>query len=438
MEQSNKKGFLKGYNLTVGILAAAILGVVCGLIFKADMAKISFIGTLFLRLVQMPIILLVMCAVIEATGTLRPNELGRIGVKTVLWFVFSTVLAALLGIVLAFVFQPGAGLDVSGFDTSNVGNAADLPVVSGFTDQILGYFSTNIFASMSAGNTIQCTIIAILFGIAISIYGNKHKANPVLNGVKAINEIVMTYLNIVIKLLPLAIFSFVSRAVGVVGVKMLLTLAKLIGAAFAGMVIMSVVYGVFTAVYVGVNPLKMFPKLMRTIIVCITTSSSAVALPIKIEDGEKKLGISPRVNRFVEPMGVALNTDGGVLYLTLSALCVAQIWSIEISASAMINLVMMATMYSFISLAVPGGGVVIFEIMLASVGFPLEGMVIVAAADFFLGPIRTVNNSIDDMFVAMLVAKSENEFSKEIYNGTKKFDPNVFSYNPDYAASVKE
>ncbi len=95
-------------------------------------------------------------------------------------------------------------------------------------------------------------------------------------------------------------------------------------------------------------------------------------------------------------------------------------------------------MYSFISLAVPGGGLVIFEIMLASVGLPLEGMVIIAAADFFLGPIRTVNNSIDDMFVAMLVAKSENEFSKEIYNGTKEFDPDVFSYNPEYVASMKE
>lgn len=152
------------------------------------------------------------------------------------------------------------------------------------------------------------------------------------------------------------------------------------------------------------------------------SASSAVTLPTKMEDSEKPIGISPRINRLVAPLGMSMNSDGAVLFFCLSAVTVAQVFNITTTEPMLINLVIFSTLLSFATISVPGGGLVMFAMVLNAVGLPAEGMVIVAAADFFLGPIRTVGNSVDDVMVAMLVAKSEGEFDADIYNGIKKLD----------------
>ena len=419
MEKGIKK---RRYNLTIGIVAGAVIGLITGLIFQEKMAAFKVVGDLFLRVMQMPIILLVMCAVMDAVGSLNPRELGKLGGKTILLFAFTTAAAGTIGLLLGMIMKPGVGLQTEGiFDLS----AVTVPEPASFSEQLLGYVSNNMFASMSSGNNLQCIVIAILFGIALSIYGSKHERNPVLEGIKEVNKIVMQLLFVVIQLLPLAIFSFVSYAVGVIGPQVLSTLAKLIFSNLVGMIVLTVLFTVVTCWYCGVSPLKFFPKFARTAIICIISASSAVALPIKMEDSERKFGISPRINRLVAPMGMSMNTDGAVLFFCLSAITVAQIFNITMTAADMLTLVLFSTAFSFAAISVPGGGLVMLAVVLAAVGLPPEGMVIISAADFFLGPIRTINNTGDDIMVAMVVAKSEGEFDKDIYNGTKEFVPDT-------------
>jgi Na+/H+-dicarboxylate symporter len=180
--------------------------------------------------------------------------------------------------------------------------------------------------------------------------------------------------------------------------------------------------------YCGVNPILFFPKIARMTVVALTSASSAVTLPVKMEDGERKIGISPKINRLIAPMGMAMNSDGAVLYFCLSAVTIAQVFNLPLSGSQITTLIFFSTAFSFAVVSVPGGGLVMLAVVLSAVGLPAEGMVIVAAADFFLGPIRTVNNSVDDVMVAMIVAKSEGEFDPDIYNGRKEFNPDILSY----------
>ena len=418
------------YNLTTGIVIGALAGLVCGLVFGEKMGSFKLLGDVFLRLMQMPIILLIMTAVVEAVGSLKPRELGRLGLKILLLFALSTALAGLLGLSMGYIMQPGAGLQIEGvLDISKV----TVPKPASFSEQLLGYVSNNMFASMAGGNNLQCIVISILFGITLSVYGAKNEKNPVLDLVREVNKVVMQFIFIAIQILPLAIFSFISYAVGVIGVQVLGTLAKLILANLVGAVILFVIFATIACVYCKVSPLKFFPKSVRMTIIALMSASSAVTLPVKMEDGEKRFGISPRINRLVAPMGMSMNSDGAVLFFCLSAVTVSQVFGMPLSASQLITLVLFSTAFSFAAISVPGGGLVMLAVVLTSVGLPVEGMVIIAAADFFLGPIRTVGNSVDDVMIAMIVAKSEGEFDPAIYNDEKEFDPGVFSYKENAA-----
>lgn len=409
----------KGYTLTKGIIVGVLLGLLGGLLLKEKMAYFKVLGDLFLRLMQMPIILLIMCAVSEAVGSLKPRELGRLGGKALTLFAITTAFAGIMGLAIAFILKPGMGLQANSYFTAE---QVKVPVVASFTDQILGFIPNNMFAAIASGNNLQCVIIAILFGVALSLYGSKHEENPVLEWIKQLNKIVTQLIFIIVQLLPVAAFSFIGYAVGVVGPSVLQTLAKLIFANLLGVTILLVLFATIACLYCGVSVIKFFPKIARMAFIALMSASSAVTLPTKMEDSEKLIGISPRINRLVAPLGMSMNSDGAVLFFCLSAVTVAQVFNITMTEPMLINLVIFSTLLSFATISVPGGGLVMFAMVLNAVGLPAEGMVIVAAADFFLGPIRTVGNSVDDVMVAMLVAKSEGEFDADIYNGIKKLD----------------
>lgn len=417
-----------GYTLTKGVMIGAVLGLVFGLVLGDKASNVSFLGTLFLRLINMPLILLIMCAVMEAVGSLSMKELGKIGVQTIALFAMTSAAGGIFGLILGNVIQPGAGLDMSMFEYDASMTIADN---GGLTDQILNYFSNNIFNSMSSGDNLKCVIASILLGVALSIYGSKREdgKNPVLAAIKEVNKVVMTYVSIVIQALPVAIFSFVATGIGIVGSQLFMALIKLVGANALGMILMTSIFGTLTALFCGVNPAKIFGKLTETALVAFVSASSAVTLPTKLDCAKKKLGVSPRIANFVCPMGMSMNCDGALLFFTLSCLMVAQAFGITVTTGDQVNYVLFSTATSFAVITVPGGGLVMLGIILQAVGLPVAGMVIISAADFILGPIRTLNNNIDDNMVAMAVAKMNGEFSADIYNGTKEFDPNVFSYH---------
>lgn len=400
-------------NTTLQIFLAMMLGIVAGLVLPELMVELKFIGDIFLRLIQMGIILLVMGSVIEAIGSLHRKEIGNLGLKALFGFALTTISAAVVGIVIANVIQPGAGIVYNEELTTSI-KATDKTITQIITD----FFPSNIISSIGSGSTIQVIVFAILAGLASSIISESNPNNTFLNNIKSLNEILLQAIKLVMKIAPLGIFCLLGWVIGYYGIQVILPLFKFLLAFAIGMTLILAVFIFITATVVKVSPLKLSKKLLRMGVMAFTTTSSAITLPTKMADAEERIGVSKRVSRLINPLGMSLNSDGLAIYLALSCLTIAQFFNIEMSIQQQFIVVIMSTLATLGTVTVPGGGLVALAIVLPTVGLPIEGVALLAGIDWFSGMFRTVLNVIDDVLVALLVAHSENEFDREIFENT--------------------
>lgn len=400
-------------NITLQIFLAMILGMISGLVIPQIMVELKPVGDIFLRLIQMGIILLVMGSVIEAIGSLQRKEIGKLGIKALVGFALTTIIAALIGIIIANIMQPGAGISYTQELTTSI-KPTDKTVAQIITD----FFPSNIIASISSGSTIQVIVFAILAGLASSIIAESNPNNTFLNNIKSLNEILLQVIKLVMKMAPLGIFCLLGWVIGYYGIQVILPLIKFLLAFAIGMVFILVVFISITASVVKVNPLKLSQKLLRMGVMAFTTTSSAITLPTKMADAEDRIGVSKRVSRLINPLGMSLNSDGLAIYLALACLTIAQFFGIEMSIQQQFIVVIMSTLATLGTVTVPGGGLVALAIVLPTVGLPIEGVALLAGIDWFSGMFRTVLNVIDDVLVALLVAHSEGEFDRDIFDNT--------------------
>lgn len=400
-------------NTTLQIFLAMMLGIVAGLVLPELMVELKFIGDIFLRLIQMGIILLVMGSVIEAIGSLQRKEIGNLGIKALFGFALTTISAAVIGIIIANIMQPGAGIVYNEELTTSI-KATDKTIAQIITD----FFPSNIISSIGSGSTIQVIVFAILAGLASSIISESNPNNTFLNNIKSLNEILLQVIKLVMKIAPLGIFCLLGWVIGYYGIQVILPLFKFLLAFAIGMTLILAVFIFITATVVKVSPLKLSKKLLRMGVMAFTTTSSAITLPTKMADAEERIGVSKRVSRLINPLGMSLNSDGLAIYLALSCLTIAQFFNIEMSIQQQFIVVIMSTLATLGTVTVPGGGLVALAIVLPTVGLPIEGVALLAGIDWFSGMFRTVLNVIDDVLVALLVAHSENEFDREIFENT--------------------
>lgn len=404
---------MKKMNLTVAIFAAMILGMAAGSLWGSLMVNLKFVGDIFLRLIQMSIVLLVMGSVIEAIASIDMRSLGRFGVKAFIGFSATTIFASFVGILLANVLQPGAGIAYSG-ELAPVKGAEDT-----LASVITNFFPKNIMQSLTDGNTIQVIVFALLFGVALNVMKEHGKGKALLAGIVEFNECLLTIIRMVMKLAPLGIFSLLGWAIGKYGFGVIVPLFKFLGAMALGAGGILALFIVAVSLYVQVSPLKLAKKFLNMGVVAFTTTSSAITLPVKMADSENKIGISKRVSRLINPLGMSLNSDGLALYLALACLTVAQFFGIQLSLGEQVVVVVMATLATLGTVVVPGGGLVALAIVLPAVGLPIEGVALLAGIDWFSGMFRTVLNVIDDVIVALVIANSEGEFNREIFDGSE-------------------
>lgn len=400
-------------NTTLQIFLAMMLGIVAGLVLPELMVELKFIGDIFLRLIQMGIILLVMGSVIEAIGSLQRKEIGNLGIKALFGFALTTISAAVIGIIIANIMQPGAGIVYNEELTTSI-KATDKTIAQIITD----FFPSNIISSIGSGSTIQVIVFAILAGLASSIISESNPNNTFLNNIKSLNEILLQVIKLVMRIAPLGIFCLLGWVIGYYGIQVILPLFKFLLAFAIGMTLILAVFIFITATVVKVSPLKLSKKLLRMGVMAFTTTSSAITLPTKMADAEERIGVSKRVSRLINPLGMSLNSDGLAIYLALSCLTIAQFFNIEMSIQQQFIVVIMSTLATLGTVTVPGGGLVALAIVLPTVGLPIEGVALLAGIDWFSGMFRTVLNVIDDVLVALLVAHSENEFDREIFENT--------------------
>lgn len=409
------------YNATLAIVIAMVLGVIAGLVGGPTMGEIKFLGDIFFKLIQMSMVPFVMCQIIEAVGSLTGRQLGSIGIKAVVAFLVSSLLASAFGMLATQVFQPGAGLaETELVQTATTDLAATTTTIQ---DTISGFFSSNIISSMASGTMVPCIVFAIFFGIGISVYRTKVSEDCVLyTGICEVNEVLLTIIRIVMNIAPIGIFAYVSASIGELGFDILIAIGKYILVLFFATLVFTVLWIIVVSLYCKLPITKLVPKLGRMTVMAAATISSAVTLPTEMDDAKNKIGLKDEVANLVLPLGMPLNSNGSALHMACTALFVAQMFNIEFAGGALVYLCVIAWLLSLANAVAPGATLISLTMLMPALGLPMEAVAILGGLEYIVAAIRTTLNVNSDVFCALLVAKSEDAIDYDVFYGKKAIE----------------
>lgn len=402
MENEKKK---LGLPAQMGI--ALIAGLIVGLIWQAIGWNPQFFkpfGDLFIRLIRMIVIPLVIASLIAgAAGMDNLRKLGRVATKTVLYYFTTTAIAVTLGLVLANLFNPGAGIVL---DTTKelVVKEREYP---GIVSVLLNIIPINPFAAFSQANLLQIIFFSLFFGFALSAVGEKGK--PVLRFFEVITEVMIKITHVVMLYAPYGVFALIAFTVGKHGLKVLLPLSKVIIIMYIIAVIHVCLVYLPAVKYIAKMPLKKFFREVREpFMVAFSTCSSAATLPVNLE-AVQRMGVSKSTASFTIPLGNTINMDGTAIYLSLAAVFVSQVYGVSLNLGQQFTILLMGVLASIGSIGVPAFLLVVITMVFTQVGLPLEGVALIAGIDRVIDMARTSLNILGDATGAVVVAGTEGE-----------------------------
>lgn len=402
---------MKKMQLSTKILIGLVAGIVVGALLQGapDIANtwIKPFGTLFLNLIKMIIVPLVLASLVVGTcGLGDVKKLGRIGGKTLAYYLLTTAFAVTLGLILANIFNVGAGFTLP----ADV-KAAEAKEIPSFVDTLLNIIPTNPIKAMADGNMLQIIAFALFLGGGIVVLGDRGK--PLYNFFDSLAEASYKITGGIMSLAPYAVFALIVPVVATNGPKVLLPLISVIIIVYAGCFLhAALVYSSTVSVFAKMSPLKFFKGVFPAQAIAFTTCSSAAALPVNMKRTEEELGVSKGISSFVLPLGATINMDGTALYQGVCALFIANVYGIDLTIAQQATIVLTATLASIGTAGVPGAGLIMLTMVLQSLGLPLEGLALVAGIDRILDMARTTVNITGDSACAVVIAASEKELNR--------------------------
>lgn len=389
------------------IIVGLILGFFVGLVLGDKAVFLKPVGDIFIRCLRMivvPLILSTLITGVTSAGDIR--KVGRLGIKTVLYFLITTAFAVVIGLVVANVFDPGTSIALG-----EVGEFSKPNTVSP-SQMIIGMFPINPMEALATGNVLQIIIFAIFFGAALSLTGDKGK--PVANFFSALAEVMFKLSDIVIKFAPYGVFALIAWTSGKFGLDILMPMAKIIFATFIGCIIhILFVYTAAVGLVAKVNPMDFLKKVIEPAMVGFSTCSAAAAFPFSMR-AQKQLGVSEKVSGFTLPLALTINMDGTALYQAVGAIFVANAFGVELTLVQQATIVLTAVLASIGTASIPGGGLIMLTLVLESVGLPLEGIAIVAGIDRIMDMFRTTTNIFGDNSSGVVVSALEGDLDRTI------------------------
>lgn len=399
---------MKKMQLTTKILIGLGLGILVGLTLTGspDTATtyIKPFGTLFLNLIKMIIVPLVFSSLIVGAASVGDvKKLGRIGGKTVGYYLCTTAVAVTIGLILGNVLQPGAGMTIP-VDASVA--AKDAPSL---IDTLLNIFPKNPLKGLVEGNMLQIIAFALFLGIGATSLPEE-KGKPFIDFFDSLAEIMYKVTAFIMSLAPYGVFALIAPVVATNGPAVLLPLLKVIGAVYIGCILHSIlVYSSAVKVFAKISPINFFKGIMPAALTAFSTTSSSGTLPVSIRCTRENLGVSEGVSSFVLPLGATINMDGTALYQGVCALFVAQVYGLDLTMSQQLTIILTATLASIGTAGVPGAGFIMLTMVVKSVGLPLEGVALIGGIDRVLDMARTSVNVIGDTSAAAVIAATEGE-----------------------------
>lgn len=398
-------------NLLTQILIAFILAIVLGIIFGESIRVIAPLGDLFLRLIKFiiaPLVLATLIVGVASTGD--PRSLGRVGGKTLVYYMVTTAIAIVIGLSFAYLISPGKGLTIDVAETETV----EVNETEGIVQTFLNIVPTNPFAALTEGDILQIIFFAIFVGLAITLIGDK--GQPVLGFFEGLSEVMFTITSIVMRFAPIGVLGLVAPIVGEYGPRVLLPLLKIIIAvAIACLVHAFIIYSLSVKTFANMNPFTFFKGIGPAAIVAFSTASSAGTLPVTLKNTQENLGVSNKISSFVLPLGTTINMDGTAIYQGVAVVFIAQFYGLELTVMQLLTVVLTTVLASIGTAGVPGSGMIMLAMVLSAIGLPLEGIALIAGVDRILDMFRTVVNIVGDASCAVVVAGTEGEIDRTAF-----------------------
>jgi proton glutamate symport protein len=394
------------------ILIALLIAVLYGLFLTDYAYLVTWIGDLFLRALKMIIVPLILTSIISGVTSIGDAQnLGRLGLKTITYYISTSLFAIVTGLVFVNLIQPGVGADL-GLKK----NVPELAAASGNVwDIILRMVPTNIFEALVSFDILAIIFFSILFGFFITRLDSKSK-DFLTTLFNSGFEVMMKLTHFIIRFTPLGILGIV---VGVVAdqrgnlVVVLGSLSKYFVTVLIGLIIHATITLPLIISIVGkINPWKHFQAMTTPLLTAFSTRSSSATLPLTIDAVENNTGVSNKISSFVLPLGATINMDGTALYECVAAMFIAQAYGIELSFLQQMIVVFTALLASIGAAGIPMAGLVMISVILTAVGLPLEGVGLILAVDPFLDMCRTSVNVWSDSCGAVTIAKTEGEILK--------------------------
>ncbi len=412
---------MKKIKLHTKIFIGLILGVAVGLIFGEKATIIEPVGTIFLRLITMIVVPLVFVSLMLGTASLGDiRKLGRIGAKTAVYFVITTVIAICIGLILANIVKPGEGLkeDVKTELYKNYESSAQVGIQKmeekpTLVEMLVNTVPTNPIKALIEGNMLQVIFLALLFGVVLTLI-KKEKTKTLIEFLDALNDAIIQVVHIAMKLAPYGVLALIAAVIGKYGVNILITLLKYSLVVLGGLFIYTFSINSLSVSILGrTNPLRFFSAIKEAMVIAFSTSSSNAALPVAMES-VGHLGVSREYSSFIIPLGATINMDGTALYQGIAAVFIAQIYGIPLGTVDQITIVLMAVLSSIGAAGVPSAGIITLAMVLKQIGVPLEGIALILGVDRFLDMCRTATNIIGDMACSVVIQGSEEKNLKAV------------------------
>lgn len=417
----NKKSMGLSTKIFIALIAGALLGVGIHYFMPTGYLRDTIIiegvfyvvGQGFIRLMQMLVVPLVFCSLVCGSMAIGDTKtLGKVGIKTVLFYLFTTAMAVAVAIGTAYVINPGIGLDMESVQKAEMSTTA---TETSMVDTILNIIPKNPVESMSKGDMLPIILFALFVGIMLAKLGSR--ASTVANFFSEFNDVMMEMTMAIMKVAPIGVFCLIARTFANLGFTAFLPMLKYMGSVTTALVIQCfVIYQILLFVFTRLNPMKFIKKFAPVMGFAFSTATSNATIPMSIDTLYKKMGVSKQISSFTIPLGATVNMDGTSIMQGVAVVFIAQVYGINLSPADLATVVVTATLASIGTAGVPSVGLVTLSMVLASVGLPVEGIALIMGIDRILDMMRTAVNITGDAVCTTIIARQENMLKRDVFN----------------------
>ncbi|WP_292036766.1 MULTISPECIES: dicarboxylate/amino acid:cation symporter [unclassified Brevundimonas] len=416
--------------MLIGFVVGLLGGLAVNLTIGGDTGWVQWIttnitgpaGQIFLRLLFMLVLPLLFSALVVGVAEMGDlKTLGRAGTKSLLFTVFISAIAVLIGLVMVNVFRPGDGVDPAlAQQLLEQGRSGAAAIVGSAPDSVragdffLDLVPSNVFTAAAQNEILPVMVFALMFGIGL-VLAKSPVTDSLQKTIEGVFEVMMKLINLVIRLAPIAIACLMFNLAALFGWDLLVRLAAFVAVAVGAMAIhMFVVYPICIATLGGMSPLKFFRDIREAMVVSFSTASSNASLPVSLRVAEQNLGLPRKIARFVLTVGATANQNGTALFEGVTVLFLAQFFGIDLSLGQQFIVMLVCILGGVGTAGVPAGSLPVIAMILAMVGVPPEGIGLILGVDRFLDMCRTTLNVTGDLVVATVVSRGEEEKDAEI------------------------